>query len=148
VNRLLPDTVTDPYFDQWREAQARHMRTIEASFSPIPILTARLFDREMFGLEALEALADDVFDGTDPLPMLFQGAVHDVVKTGDGYEVVFNLPLAEKKEVDLSKRGAELFVRVGSYRRNILLPDSLARLSAAGASVEEGRLKVRLTDGS
>jgi arsenite-transporting ATPase len=70
-----------------------------------------------------------------------------VVKTGDGYEVVFNLPLAEKNEVDLSKRGAELFVKVGSYRRNILLPDSLARLSAAGASVEDGRLKVRLTDG-
>jgi len=101
----------------------------------------------MFGLEALEALADDVFDGTDPLPMLFEGAAHDVVKTGDGYEVVFNLPLAEKNEVDLSKRGAELFVKVGSYRRNILLPDSLARLSAAGASVEDGRLKVRLTDG-
>ena len=37
--------------------------------------------------------------------------------------MVFNLPLAAKKgDVDLSKRGAELFVRVGSYRRNILLP--------------------------
>ena len=146
VNRLLPDSVTDPYFARWREAQARHMVTIEASFSPIPILTARLFDREMFGKDALEALADDVFDGTEPLRMMFRGAAHDVVKTGDGYEVVFNLPLAEKKEVDLSKRGAELFVKVGGYRRNILLPDSLARLSAAGASIEDGRLKVRLAD--
>jgi arsenite-transporting ATPase len=79
--------------------------------------------------------------------MLFNGAAHDVVKTDGGYEVVFNLPLAEKKDVDLSKRGAELFVKVGSYRRNILLPDSLARLSAAGASVEGGWLKVKLTDG-
>lgn len=147
VNRLLPDSVKDPYFARWREAQGRHMETIEASFSPIPILKARLFDREMFGKEALDALADDVFDGEQPpLEMMFSGAAHDVVKTGEGYEVVFNLPLAEKKEVDLSKRGAELFVKVGSYRRNILLPDSLARLSAAGASVEDGRLKVRLAD--
>ena len=146
VNRLLPETVTDPYFARWREAQARHMASIEESFSPIPILTARLFDREMFGLEALEALSDDVFGETDPLPVLFSGAAHDVVKSDGGYEVVFNLPLAEKKEVDLSKRGAELFVRVGSYRRNILLPDSLARLQAAGASIEDGRLKVRLKD--
>ena len=146
VNRLLPDSVTDPYFAGWREAQGRHMGSIEESFSPIPILTARLFDREMFGLEALEALADDIFDGTDPLPVLFDGAAHDVVKRDGGYEVVFNLPLAEKNEVDLSKRGAELYVRVGSYRRNILLPDSLARLSAAGAKVEDGRLKVRLKD--
>ena len=147
VNRLLPDAITDPYFTRWRESQVRHMETIEESFSPIPILTARLFDREMYGLEALGALADDVFGDVEPLGMLFRGAAHEIVKNGDGgYEVVFNLPLARKESVDLSKKGAELFVRVGSYRRNILLPDSLARLSAAGASIEDGRLKVRLDD--
>ena len=75
---------------------------------------------------------------------MFQGATHDIVKNGGGYEVVFHLPLVEKKSVDLSKRGSELHVRVGSYRRNILLPDSLARLSAAGASMDGDQLKVRL----
>ena len=48
--------------------------------------------------------------------------------------------------MDLSKKGAELLVKVGNYRRSILLPDALARLSAAGASFEEGSLKVRLKD--
>ena len=147
VNRLLPGSITDPYFDRWREAQGRHMKTIEESFSPIPILKARLFDREMYGLDALGALADDVFGNTEPLGMLFRGAAHDILKDGEGYEVVFNLPLAEKKDVGLSKKGAELFVRVGSYRRNVLLPDSLARLSATGARIEDGNLKVRLGDG-
>jgi len=147
VNRLLPDSVSDPYFARWREAQARHMKTIEESFAPIPILTARLYDREMFGLEALGALADDVFGETEPLDVLFKGATHDIVKNGDGYDVVFQLPLAEKRSVDLSKKGAELLVKVGNYRRNILLPAALARLSAAGASFEEGTLRVRLRDG-
>ncbi len=78
--------------------------------------------------------------------MLFRGASHDIVKNGSGYEVVFYLPLVEKGEVDLSKRGAELLVKVGGYRRNILLPDSLARLSAAGAGIEDNRLTVRLSD--
>ena len=147
VNRLLPDSITDPYFAGWREAQKRHMRAIEESFSPIPILKARLFDREMYGLDALGALADDVFEAVEPLEMLFRGAAHDILKNGEGgYEVIFNLPLAEKKDVDLSKKGAELFVKVGGYRRNILLPDSMARLSATGASIEDGRLKVRLND--
>jgi arsenite/tail-anchored protein-transporting ATPase len=146
VNRLLPEEISDPYFDRWREAQKRHLETIESSFSPIPILSARLFDREMYGLEALGALAHDVFDGVDPLGLLFQGATHEISKNGEGYDVVFNLPLAEKSEVDLTKRGAELFVRVGTYRRNILLPDSIARLHAAGASVDGGRLTVRLRD--
>lgn len=147
VNRLLPESVGDPYFARWRAAQERHMRTIEESFSPIPILTARLFDREMFGLEALGALAEDVFEEARPLDLLFRERTHDIVKNGGGYEVVFHLPLAEKGSVDLSKKGAELLVKVGGYRRNILLPDALARLSAAGASFEGDLLKVRLTDG-
>jgi len=147
VNRLLPDEVSDPYFDRWREAQKEHLETIESSFSPIPILKARLFDREMYGLEALDELADDVFEGVEPLQMLFRGATHDIVKKDGGYDVVLNLPLAEKENVDLTKRGAELFVRIGGYKRNILLPDSLSRLHAAGASIEEGRLTVRLRDG-
>jgi arsenite-transporting ATPase len=147
VNRLLPDSVSDPYFSRWREAQARHMKTIEESFAPIPILTAPLYDREMFGLEALSALADDVFEDAEPLDMLFRGATHDIMKNGDGYDVVLQLPLVEKRSVDLSKTGAELLVKVGNYRRNILLPDALARLSAAGASFEKGALKVRLRDG-
>jgi arsenite/tail-anchored protein-transporting ATPase len=147
VNRLLPDSVSDPYFARWREAQARHMKTIGDSFAPIPILTAPLFDREMFGLEALGALAEDVFEDAEPLEVQFRGATHDIEKNGEGYDVVFQLPLAEKRSVDLSKKGAELLVKVGTYRRNILLPDALARLSAAGASFENGALRVRLRDG-
>ena len=146
VNRLLPDSVKDPYFASWREAQERHMKTIEESFAPIPILTARLYEREMFGLEALGALAEDVFEEAEPLDVMFRGATHDIVKNGEGYDVVFQLPLVEKRSVDLSKKGAELLVKVGNYRRNILLPDALARLSAVGASFEEGALKVRLRD--
>ncbi len=148
VNRLLPDEISDPYFKRWVEAQKKHLETIEESFRPIPILKARLFDREMYGLESLAALGEDVFGETEPLDVLLRGAAHDIVKNGKGYEVVFNLPLVDKRSVDLSKRGAELLVQVGTYRRNILLPDSLARLTATGAKVEGGQLRVRLADGS
>lgn len=146
VNRLLPEAVRDPYFAAWRESQEKHMKAIEDSFSPIPILKARLFDREMYGLDALGALGDEIFAEAKPLDVLFRGAAHDIEKNGEGYDVVFNLPLAEKGNVDLSKRGAELLVRVGSYRRNILLPDALARTTAAGANIEDGKLRIRLRD--
>jgi arsenite/tail-anchored protein-transporting ATPase len=146
VNRLLPESISDPYFAQWRLSQERHMKTIEESFSPIPILTAKLFDREMFGIEALGALAEEVFEETEPLEVLFHERTHDIVKNGGGYDVVFHLPQADKRSVDLSKKGAELLVKVGGYRRNILLPDALARLSAAGASFDGDLLKVRLAD--
>ena len=101
----------------------------------------------MFGLEALEALAEDVFEEEDPLRMFFRGSSHEIVRSDGGYEVVLHLPLVEKKKVDLSKKGAELSVRIGGYRRNVFLPDSMARLHAAGAKVEGDKLRVRLGDG-
>ena len=144
VNRLLPDEVSDPYFEKWQEAQGRHLALIEESFSPVPIFKARLFDREMYGLEALAALAEDIFDDEDPLRVFFRGAAHDIVKSDGGYEVVLNLPLVDKKSVDLSKKGTELLIRVGGYKRNVLLPDSMVSLRAAGAKVEGDKLRVRL----
>ncbi len=146
VNRLLPDSVRDPYFDKWREAQGRHLDSIEEAFSPVPIFTARLFEREMFGLEALERLGEDVFGDEDALRIFFQGTTHEIVKCDGGYEVVLNLPLVEKGSVDLSKKGAELLVRVGAYKRDVLLPDSMVRLRAAGAKMEGDKLRVRLSD--
>lgn len=149
VNRLLPESVTDPYFAAWRESQERHLRTIEESFSPTPILTARLFGREMYGLESLSELAEDVFEDHEPLDVLFRGSSHEISKSADGgYKVAFNLPLADKKDMDLSKKGNELYVRVGGYKRNVMLPDSMTRLAATGASFEGDTLKVRLEDGS
>lgn len=77
------------------------------------------------------------------------GAAHEIVKSNSGYDVVLNLPLVEKKSVDLSKKGTELLIRVGGYKRNVLLPDSMVGLKAAGAKVEGDKLRVRLaSDGS
>ena len=118
VNRLLPKTVSDPYFEGWQESQARHLASIEEAFSPLPIFKARLFQQEMYGLEALGALAEEVFGGEDPLRRFSRGSAHDIVKVEGGYEVVLNLPLVEKGSVDLSKKGAELMVRVGGYKRS------------------------------
>jgi arsenite-transporting ATPase len=61
--------------------------------------------------------------------------------------VVLNLPLVEKESVELSKKGAELLIRIGGYKRNVLLPDSMVRFRAAGARIEGDKLRVRLSDG-
>src|SRR5204863_9444782 len=65
VNRIIPDTVTDPYFGKWKDIQAEHLSTVRESFEPVPILTARLFDREMVGLPLLEEMGDEVYGEED-----------------------------------------------------------------------------------
>src|ERR671931_602383 len=61
VNRIIPDDVTDPYFGKWKDIQAEHLQTVRESFEPVPILTARLFDREMVGLSLLEDMGREVY---------------------------------------------------------------------------------------
>ena len=58
------------------------------------------------------------------------------------------LPLGERGEVDVVRRGGDLVVTVGSYRRVMALPGMLGRFSVTDARLEWGRLQVafRLRD--
>ena len=51
ANRLLPDEVTDPWFDRWRELHAEHLAAIEEGFAPLPVLRADLAGDELVGLD-------------------------------------------------------------------------------------------------
>jgi arsenite-transporting ATPase len=44
--------------------------------------------------------------------------------------------------VELSRRADELLLRVGPYRRAVMLPDSLRRRDVSGARLEAGCLTV------
>ena len=41
------------------------------------------------------------------------------------------------------RKGDELYIRVGSYKRNLILPQALQRLDVKEASFAEDRLEVR-----
>ena len=145
VNRLLPESVNDPYFASWREAQERHMRRSRYRSRRYPILTARLFDREMYGLEALAALAEDVFEEAGPACGSFSGERRTTSsRTTSGYEVSLQPAAGGEGERGSLEEGRRVVSEGRGYRRNVLLPDSLARLTADGATVEGDRLKVRL----
>src|SRR5437867_3715362 len=61
VNRIIPEEVEDPYFGKWKDIQAEHLQTVRESFQPVPILTARLFDREMVGIDLLAEMGAEVY---------------------------------------------------------------------------------------
>jgi arsenite-transporting ATPase len=142
ANRLLPEEVSDPYFDRWKELQAEHLETIVESFSPVPILRARLRDQELVGAPLLDSLGDEVYGGLDPAGILHTENPMAIVKHHTTYVLTLKLPLTEREDLDLSTKGDELFVRVGPYRRTIMLPKVLAMRDLAGAKLADGRLEV------
>ena len=143
VNRIIPESVTDPYFGKWKEIQSEHLASVHDSFDPLPILTARLFDREMVGIELLETMGEEVYGEHEAMDILYREEPIRVRKRGASYVLSMRLPFVSRDELDVHRRGDELFVKVGSYKRNLILPQTLQRLVIREASFVEDRLEVR-----
>jgi len=142
ANRLLPEEVTDPYFDRWKQLQTMHMDTIAASFDPVPILRSRLREHELSGSELLADLGTEIYGGTDPAGVLFEDEPMTIVKSDSDYVLSLRLPFTSRDELELSAKSDELFVKVGRYRRTIMLPKMLAMRKVARADLDGDRLNV------
>jgi arsenite-transporting ATPase len=143
VNRIIPDEVADPYFGKWKDIQAEHLATVHESFQPIPILTSRLFDRELVGSALLAELGAEVYGDLDAMAILHTEDPMRVRKKDGDYVLSIRLPFVERTGLNVFRKADELFVRIGSYKRNVILPQVLMRLEIQEASFVDDRLEVR-----
>lgn len=148
ANRLLPDAVSDPWFDRWKALHTKHLTAIEEGFAPLPILRAELAQTELVGVESLRAFADVLYRDRDPAAILHADDPLEITKRGNRYVLTLSLPFADRDELEVGRHGDELLVRVGPYRRAIFLPDSLRRRGVSSASLRDGRLTVTFDAGS
>jgi arsenite-transporting ATPase len=147
VNRVLPERVTDAFFTEWRESQQRILHEIDAYFSPVPVKRVPLFTHEVLGAERLNELAAALYGETeDPAAITRTEAPYTFAKRNEHYEVRLLLPFAVKGEVGLFKKGDELVVQIGTLRRHIGLPTSMAALSPARAKLENKVLTVEMRE--
>jgi arsenite-transporting ATPase len=147
VNRVLPEAVTDVWFQEWRASQARMLEEIETYFAPVPVRRVPLFTHEVLGRERLEELARALYaEGEDPAAITRTEAPYTFSKRDGHYEVRLQLPFAAKGEVGLFKKGDELVVEIGTLRRHIGLPTSMAALSPSRARLENRILTVEMKE--
>jgi arsenite-transporting ATPase len=146
ANRLLPDDVADPWFARWKAAHAEHLAAIDSGFAPVPVLRVPLQPTEQVGLDALRDFADALYGGEDPTARFGRREPMSARRDGDALVLDLDLPFTDHDELDLGRSGAELLVRVGPYRRAIVLPDALRRRVVDGAALADGRLSVSFVE--
>ncbi|XGW00062.1 MAG: TRC40/GET3/ArsA family transport-energizing ATPase [Leptolyngbya sp. BL-A-14] len=147
ANRILPDSVSDPFFQRWKEQQQQYRQEIHENFSPLPIKEVPLYSEEMCGLAALDRLKDTLYpNNEDPAQVYYKETTLRVVQDKQQYSLEVYLPGIEKHQIELSKSGDELNIRIGNHRRNLVLPQALAALEPAGAKMEDDYLKIRFAD--
>ncbi|MFP5330844.1 MAG: ArsA family ATPase [Acidimicrobiia bacterium] len=143
VNRVLPEEVSDPYFAKWRSIQAAHLETVDAAFADVARLRLRLFDDEMVGVERLREMAAELYAGVDPVADFEAVSPFHLREEAEDVVVEMDVPFASREELDVVRRGSELAITVGPYRRSLVLPDSLQRRPVTNASLTDGRLRIR-----
>jgi arsenite-transporting ATPase len=142
ANRLLPDAIADPWFERWKALHVEHVKTIEDSFSPLPVLKVALAPEELVGLSALRGFGQSVYGDLDAADILYEGQPLTITRRDGRTTLSLELPFTARDALELGRRGDELLVKVGPYRRAISLPDSLRGRRVADARLTQGRLLV------
>jgi len=147
VNRLLPPEVKDSWFSEWHISQEKTLKEIEEYFAPVPVHRVPLFAREVLGKQRLQELARVLYDDRDPAAVTRTEKPYTFGKSDGLYEIRMILPFAAKGEVGLFKKGDELVVEIGTLRRHIGLPRSMAALVPSRAKLDHKVLTVEMREG-
>jgi arsenite-transporting ATPase len=144
INRLLPPGLsTGEYFKEKLKEQEKYMEIINESFTPLKMLEAYQLPTELIGRKSLEKLADMLFKDTDPIQIYSTEKPLEIFNEKGVDILSIKLPFSTKGEVELYKTNDVLIIKVGWYKRSIVLPFTLANQEASKAEFRDGRLLIK-----
>lgn len=166
ANRLLPTGSPDTWLAALSGQQQTALKELreKCAAESVPLCELPHLGRDPVGPEDLAALAGAARTAVSPDDG--RGAAPDAAYTGrqagpgtdvaygwvedrltEDSQFVWHLPLpgATRGELELVRRGDELTVGVGPYRRVLALPSALRRCRVSGAGLNGGALRVRFT---
>jgi arsenite/tail-anchored protein-transporting ATPase len=142
INRTMPEELDHPYFKKWREKQLKYRKSVDEMFSPLPSFEVPLFSEEIQGINSLVEFSEKLYKNIDPTEIYFSEKQYEVVKNNGNFELHLKLPFVSKKDVELFQVADELVINLENQKRNIFLPNFLAKQSVKKASFDGGILKV------
>ncbi len=140
ANRVLPQGSADP----WLASLAAQQDKVLAQWrgDGLPVTEIAHLGRDPRGAEDLAALA---VPAPRDVPPQEEWPIEDRLAEDGVLEWRIPLPGAVREELDLVRRGDELVVTAGEFRRIVPLPSALRRCSVAGAGLKDGELGIRFT---
>jgi arsenite-transporting ATPase len=142
MNRVFPSGLDEGYLKVWGNNQQKYLDLAETYFNPLPIFKAPLYDSEILGYEKLLEFGENVYRGQDPTQIFFKQKPYQFLKKDKQNSIKLHLPFITKKEIDLIKIGDELIIKIGNFKKNIVLPRAYAVLEPRKARLEEDYLLI------
>lgn len=144
LNRVLPmDAAEGAFMKELARIQQGYRQQVYDIFQPLPIWEGPHYARDLAGIKDLSEVGNRLFGDTDPTKVQFTGKTQEISREGDEYIMKLPLPHVEIGKVQMVKRGDELFIEIGNFRRDMILPMALAERPATKALFRNGVLEVR-----
>ena len=142
-NRVIqPGNYNDAFMQDLYRNQEKMRSQIHATFAPLPIWEAPYYSHEILGIPQLGQLAQEVFGDTDPTRVFYRGPIQEVTREGDTYVLRLPLPHVEMDKVVMTRKGDEMIVEIGNFKRDITLPAVLANQEATVARFVNKALEI------
>lgn len=137
VNRVFPEGMDSDYLKVWGKNQQEYLNLAQTYFHPLPIFKAPLYESEILGYQKLFEFGQNLYAGKDPTQIFFLHRTYAFLKENGHNLVRLHLPFASKEEVELTKIGDELIIKMGNFKKSIVLPRVYAVLEPQRARLEE-----------
>ncbi len=142
-NRVIqPGDYQDGFMQELYRNQEKQRLRIHQTFAPLPIWEAPHQAHEILGTAQLSALAKTVFGEQDPTQVFHRGPIQEVVREGESYVLRLPLPHVEMDKVQMTRKGDEMIIEIGNFKRDISLPSILANQEATVARFVNKALEI------
>ena len=142
INRIIPEDIDNSFFHQWRVIQKNYLDELETVFTNIPIFRIKWYETEINGIEGLYRMAADSLTDKNIFEVLKTTVNETYNKTDNGYRLDVMIPFAEKKDFDLYESGSDIIIKIGNFKRNIPIPNTLRRYQIVSARLNDGILSI------
>ncbi|MDD4669316.1 MAG: ArsA family ATPase [Candidatus Methanomethylophilus sp.] len=144
VNKVLPPDVDGKFLQIKLKEQEAHMTEIHKAFEPLRIMSAQMLRTELRGTKKLDHLADMIFGDEDPIEVYASESPMKFVTVDGIDELCLKMPFVKEDQVELFKGNDNtIIIHVGSQKRTVLLPMTLAGADLLGAEFGDGCLIIK-----
>lgn len=137
MNRTLPKDAL--VYAQRVTNQEHYLESVVNDFAPTPVLVVPWQPYEVVGVERLAQFANLIYGDLDPAAAFISETPYRVIdSTSDGerYRMQLKLPFIDRSDVELERDGHELALKIGPFRRLIMLPRVLRALPVRAAKLD------------
>jgi arsenite/tail-anchored protein-transporting ATPase len=145
-NRVIPaGNYQDSFMQEIYRNQEKLRLQIHQTFAPLPIWEVPYYSHEIIGIPQLTELAQTIYGSQDPTQIFYRGQIQEVTRVGDTYILRLPLPHVEMNKVVMTRKGDEMIVEIGNFKRDITLPSILANQEAKLARFVNKALEIHFT---